>query len=289
MKWSIDDFDVGQSIGTGGFATVFRAINRRTKEHVAIKRSFRSSPSDPNLEWRVQNEISIHSRLRHPNLLSILGCFQDDEYVYIVLEICQGGDLYKYLRRHGTLSEELAVHVIQQLIGALEYIHNHNVIHRDLKLSNILLTGDLQDRTTLVKIGDFGLAVRKEHPDEEHFTLCGTPNYIAPEVAAREAHGYPADLWSIGCLFYSLVVGALPFEGEDRDKTLARIKTGLYDEPEECVMSEHGKDFLRCLLELVSPFECAPDSRVSFTPSPFSSESREASEHPGPACAPTVH
>lgn len=251
MTWTIDDFDIGQKIGSGGFATVFRAINRKTKEHVAIKRSCKSSTTDPNFEGRVTNELQIHHKLKHPNVLPMLGCFADDEYVYFVLEMCQGGDLFKCLRHNGPLREELAVHVIQQLICGLEYIHNHNVVHRDLKLSNILLTGDIQNFNTTVKIADFGLAVRKEHPDEEHFTLCGTPNYIAPEIASREAHGYPADLWSIGCLFYSLVVGAPPFEGEDKDATLARVQTGVYDEPERSVMSNLGRDFVRSLLELV--------------------------------------
>lgn len=257
MTWNIEDFDIGQSIGKGGFATVFRAINRKTKEHVALKRSKRPTPTDPYFEARIANEIRIHSQLKHPNVLPMLGCFQDGDYVYFVLEVCQGGDLHKYLRRHGPLSEELAVHVIQQLIRALEYIHDENVVHRDLKLSNILLTGDIRDRNASVKIADFGLAIRKEHPDEEHFTLCGTPNYIAPEVASCEAHGYPADLWSVGCLFYSLVVGAPPFEGEDRDTTLARVRTGLYEEPEGGVMSELGRDFVRCLLEMVKHLLCA--------------------------------
>ena len=145
-----------------------------------------------------------------------------------------------------------------QLLRALEYIHSKGVVHRDLKLSNILITeaiindGKHLSKRIFVKICDFGLAVRILHPDEEHFTLCGTPNYIAPEIAAqRSSHGYPADLWSIGCLFYSMMVGEPPFEQENIPQTLQAIMAGEFEIPKG-VFSETAIDFLRSLLTLVS-------------------------------------
>jgi len=277
---SIDDYDIGQLLGKGGFACVYRARHRITGENVALKVIAKSIPTsnspsehDTNSIIRVKNEILIHSQLRHRNIVRFMGCFEDDRNIYMILELCNYGNMFQYLRRNGPLSENIAVVVIQQLIVALEYIHEHGVVHRDLKLSNILLAlPDItsrsddncgQDDKAFIKICDFGLAIKKEHPDEEHYTLCGTPNYIAPEIASQHAHGYPADLWSIGCLFYSLVVGSPPFEkekGKDDESahgnvkdTLQRILSGEYHEPVD-KLSQSGMLFLRSLLHLVRPY-----------------------------------
>lgn len=254
---SLDDYDLGQQIGKGGFATVYRARQRSNGKDVAIKVTRKDTITDAAMMDRVKNEIIIHRKMKHRNIVSFLGCFEDDMNVYIVLELC-GGNLFHYLKEYGPLTESQAVTVIQQLICALEYIHCQGIVHRDLKLSNILLTGDDTDagEHICIKVCDFGLAVQKEHPDEEHYTLCGTPNYIAPEVASQRAHGYPADLWSVGCLFYTLVVGAPPFEQGDVKDTLERIISGVYTESDK--ISADGKHFLRSLLHLVSIY-CTVD------------------------------
>ena len=161
------------------------------------------------------------------------------------------------MRLNGTLSEEKAAGVMMQLLLAIEYMHGTGVIHRDLKLSNILLSdiifddtikGDRNRDTIKIKICDFGLAIQLEHPDEEHFTLCGTPNYIAPEVAMQKSYGPPVDLWSVGCLFYSMVVGVPPFERGDVKETLRKIVTGEYEEPSG--LSSDALNFLKSLLDL---------------------------------------
>lgn len=295
---SIDDYDIGQLLGKGGFACVYRARHRISGDNVALKVIAKSiavvattggHDAAVNSINRVKNEILIHSQLRHRNIVRFMGCFEDDHNVYMILELCNYGNMFQFLRRNGPLSETIAVVVIQQLILALEYIHEHGVVHRDLKLSNILLArpdinissnssdSDYENDKSFIKICDFGLAIKKEHPDEEHYTLCGTPNYIAPEIASQHAHGYPADLWSIGCLFYSLVVGTPPFEkekkgsrdedsahGNDVKDTLQRILSGEYHEPVD-KLSPTGVLFLRSLLHLVSEcmhaldaFRCLP-------------------------------
>jgi polo-like kinase 4 len=135
-------------------------------------------------------------------------------------------------------------------------MHNCGIVHRDLKLSNILISSSQNDidnfgsdNKFFVKICDFGLAVEIGHPDEEHYTLCGTPNYIAPEIASQQSHGYPADLWSAGCLFYSMATGALPFDQGGIKDTLQKIVSGIYDKPLH--LSDVALDFMDQLLELV--------------------------------------
>jgi len=246
---SIDAYDLGQYLGRGAFAAVYRARNRKTGQDVAIKICNRPRDEDQGWISRMQNEISIHSKLKHPNIVSLYECFECEHHVYLVLELCEGGNVYQHLR-NGPLNEKLAVFIIQQLASAVDYIQSQNIMHRDLKLSNILLTGDLNDPNTTVKLCDFGLACRKEHPDEEHFTFCGTANYIAPEIVSNNAHDFPADLWSLGCLFYAMVVGDAPFEEENKEEIFKRIKAGSYEVPEG-LMSQSGQHLLRSLLQSV--------------------------------------
>ena len=249
---SIDAYDLGQYLGRGAFAEVFRACNRKTGQDVAIKICHRPKDEDPGWIRRMQNEISIHSKLKHPNIVSLYECFECERHVYLVLELCEGGNIYQHWR-HGPLEEKLAVSIIQQLASAVDYIQSQGIMHRDLKLSNILLTGDLNDPNTTVKLCDFGLACRKEHPDEEHFTFCGTPNYIAPEIVSYNAHDFPADLWSLGCLFYAMVVGDNPFDEKNKEDIYKRIKAGNYEVPQG-LMSPSGQHLLNSLLVSVSLF-----------------------------------
>ena len=263
----LDCFDVGQLLGRGGFASVYRARNRRTGKVCALKIMEKETIRKHKMEDRVVQEVIIHARMRFPGIVRFSGHFEDEENVYMVLELCEGGNLYRLLKQHGPLREREAAKVIKQLLQSLQYMHERGVIHRDLKLSNVLLErpsspslpmakrfpsvaagieekcrqsipfdspthSSTTNRTPLtIKLCDFGLAILLEHPDEEHFTLCGTPNYIAPEVASQRAHGYPADLWSAGCLFHSLVTGAPPFEQGDIKETLQCIVRGEYEEP----------------------------------------------------------
>lgn len=134
----------GQLLGHGGFAKVFRCKNRETGESVAIKVIEKERLSaDPSMIERISNEIRIHSRLSHPNIVEFKTCFQDESSIYIVLEPCSHGNLYRLFKTRTKLSESEVASIMNQLLSALEYLHAQGIVHRDLKLSNIVLNEKL--------------------------------------------------------------------------------------------------------------------------------------------------
>jgi serine/threonine protein kinase len=141
-----------------------------------------------------------------------IDCFEGDDNVYMTLELCPSGSLMDLLRRRKRFTEPEARFFMIQLIGACHYMHGQSVIHRDLKLGNLFL-----DAYMNIKVGDFGLAALIESPGERKKTICGTPNYIAPEVLFDTAsgHSFEVDTWSIGVILYTLVVGRPPFQTKD--------------------------------------------------------------------------
>ena len=192
---------------------------------------------------RVRQEVAIHSRLKHPSILELFTFFEDSNYVYLILELAHNGELHRHLKANQkVMSEPDAALIVQQILSGLLYLHSHNICHRDMSLSNLLLT-----RHGTVKICDFGLATQLGLPDAAtHLTLCGTPNYIAPEVAARSPHGLPIDVWGLGCTLYTLLVGRPPFDQRGVKSTLTQVVIGAYDMPEN--ISHEAQDLIcRCL------------------------------------------
>lgn len=124
------------------------------------------------------------------------------------------------------MNEYEAASIIKQVVSGLLYLHSHHILHRDMSLSNLLLTKDMS-----AKIADFGLATQLARPDEKHMTMCGTPNYISPEVASRASHGLPADVWGLGCMLYTLLVGKPPFDTDGIRSTLTKVVMAEYQIP----------------------------------------------------------
>lgn len=131
---------------------------------------------------------------------------------------------------------------MQQIVDGLKYLHSHNILHRDMKLPNLLVTANMR-----VKIADFGLATQLSRPDEKHMTMCGTPNYISPEVAMRTAHGQPADVWGLGIMMYTLLVGRPPFDTDGVASTLKKVVSSELMIPIN--MSIEARDLLDKLLQ----------------------------------------
>ncbi|VDL98432.1 unnamed protein product [Schistocephalus solidus] len=131
-------------LGRGGFAQVYRAKSVITGQEVAIKMIDKKYMHQYGLAHRVRREVEIHSRLKHPAVLELYTCFEDSNYVYLVLEVCHNGELQAYIRQNGPVSEDVARHYMKQIISGLLYLHSHNILHRDLTLANILLTKDMK-------------------------------------------------------------------------------------------------------------------------------------------------
>ncbi|KAB1281882.1 Serine/threonine-protein kinase PLK4 [Camelus dromedarius] len=238
----IEDFKVGNLLGKGSFAGVYRAESIHTGLEVAIKMIDKKAMCKAGMVQRVQNEVKIHCQLKHPSILELYNYFEDNNYVYLVLEMCHNGEMNRYLKnRRKPFSENEARHFMHQIITGMLYLHSHGILHRDLTLSNLLLTRNMN-----IKIADFGLATQLKMPHEKHYTLCGTPNYISPEIATRSAHGLESDIWSLGCMFYTLLIGRPPFDTDTVKNTLNKVVLADYEMP--TFLSREAKDLIHQLL-----------------------------------------
>lgn len=152
------------------------------------------------------------------------------------------------IKRRKRLTEPEAAFFMQQLMEAVQYLHKNCVIHRDLKLGNLFL-----DRNLGIKVGDFGLATKLEHADEKRKTICGTPNYIAPEVIqgdkASRGHSFEVDIWSMGVILFTVLVGKPPYEAKDVKATYQRIINNEYSFPSHVDVSEKAKDLIVSMLQ----------------------------------------
>ncbi|XP_035682855.1 serine/threonine-protein kinase PLK4-like [Branchiostoma floridae] len=239
---NIEDYHVLNLLGRGGFACVYRARSISTGLEVGIKMIDKKLMQAAGMVTRVRNEVEIHCQLKHPAVLELYTCFEDSNYVYLVLEMCHNGELGSFLKKQGkVLTEEEARNFMRQIIEGLLYLHSHGIVHRDMTLSNLLLT-----RTMDVKIADFGLATRLKVPNEKHFTMCGTPNFISPEVVTRKAHGLETDVWSLGCMLYTFLTGSPPFDTDQVRSTLNKVVLGDYHLPQH--LSAPGRDLITALL-----------------------------------------
>jgi polo-like kinase 1 len=189
---------------------------------------------------KLLSEIKIHRGLVHPNIVKFEHVFEDNENVYILLEMCTNQTLNDLCKRRKRLTEFEAQYYIYQIVGALKYLQKNRVIHRDLKLGNLFLNDKLE-----IKLGDFGLAAKLDFDNEKRHTVCGTPNYLAPEVLSNKSgHGYEVDVWSLGVVLYALVIGRPPFETPEVKMTYEKIKKVIYQFPEAVPLSDNVKNLI---------------------------------------------
>ncbi|XP_069313042.1 aurora kinase C-like [Eulemur rufifrons] len=215
-RFTIDEFDIGPPLGKGKFGNVYLARLKENHFTVALKVLFKSQIEKEGLEHQLRREIKMHWRLQHPNILRLYNYFHDAHRVYLILEYAPRGELYTELQKSQKLDEQRTATIIEDLADALTYCHDKKVIHRDIKPENLLLgfRGE-------VKIADFGWSVHT--PSLRRNTVCGTLDYLPPEMIEGRTYAAKVDLWCIGVLCYELLVGSPPFESASHDETYRRI------------------------------------------------------------------
>uniref|UniRef100_A0A672LF07 non-specific serine/threonine protein kinase n=2 Tax=Sinocyclocheilus grahami TaxID=75366 RepID=A0A672LF07_SINGR len=198
----------------------------QTHTHVAIKSIRKEKIRDEQDLMHIRREIEIMSSLAHPHIISIHEVFENKEKIVIVMEYASKGDLYDYICDKQRVSESQARHFFRQIVSAVHYCHRNGIVHRDLKLENILL-----DDNGNIKIADFGLS-NLYQGDKFLQTYCGSPLYASPEIVnGRPYRGPEVDSWSLGVLLYTLVHGAMPFDGQDHKNLVQQISTGNFRKP----------------------------------------------------------
>ena len=239
-------YSKGRLLGKGGFAKCYEFRNLETQQITAAKVIAKSSLVKSRAKQKLISEIKIHKALHHQNIVGFEHYFEDSENVYLLLEICNNQSLNELLKRRKVLTELEVQCYTAQILRALKYLHSHRIIHRDLKLGNLFLSEKME-----IKVGDFGLATKLEFDGERKRTVCGTPNYIAPEILDGKAgHSYEVDIWSLGVIIYTLIIGRPPFETSNVKETYKKIKMNNYSFPERAIISEPAKQLIQDILVL---------------------------------------
>ncbi|GJD07320.1 Serine/threonine-protein kinase plk-2 [Galdieria sulphuraria] len=238
-------FEKGRLLGKGGFAKVYQLTDIHTHQKYAGKIIPKNAIRKESAKQKLISEIRIHRELRHRHIVKFESCFEDQENVYIVLELCPNGSIMDMVRQRGRLTEYETRYFMIQILDAIRYMHREClVIHRDLKLGNFFLDENME-----VKIGDFGLAAQLSSDKERKRTICGTPNYIAPEIlSGKQGHSFEVDIWSTGVVFYTMLVGKPPFETSDVKSTYKRIKENIYSIPESLDLSTSAIELIGSIL-----------------------------------------
>lgn len=198
-------------------------VKLSTKERFACKVLSKVLIRDPEFNGLVQNEISIHRKLKHQHVVEFLKSFEDDKLIYMIQALCSNHSLRDLHKARGVVSLAECRYFISQILKGAQYIHGKKYIHRDLKLTNILIDKNMQ-----MKICDFGLAIHLNDPRLDTRVICGTTNYLAPEVVSRKGFACVSDVWAIGVITFVLMFGYKPFEECDAYATHQRILRADY-------------------------------------------------------------
>lgn len=221
----VGPYRLEKTLGKGQTGLVKLGIHCSTGQKVAIKIVNREKLSESVL-MKVEREIAILKLIEHPHVLKLHDVYENNKYLYLVLEHVSGGELFDYLVKKGRLTPKEARKFFRQIISALDFCHSHSICHRDLKPENLLL-----DERNNIRIADFGMA-SLQVGDSLLETSCGSPHYACPEVIRGEKYdGRRADVWSCGVILFALLVGALPFDHDNLRQLLEKVKSGVFHMP----------------------------------------------------------
>jgi serine/threonine protein kinase len=241
-KATTDFYGFGKVLGQGSFGKVRLAWHRLAGAKVAIK-SYEKSKIKDAAQWkRVQQEIRLMERLNHPFIVRLLETIENSKRIHIVMEYAGGGNLCNYVKARRRLPESEARKIFLQVLLAVEYMHSLGIIHRDIKLENVLF-----DSARDMKLVDFGFSVACRDPTKRLKVFCGTPSYMAPEIVQRKEYlGRPVDIWSLGVLLYACLCGCFPFVAKTYPELYKRIAAAQVRFPDH--VSNAARDLIRRML-----------------------------------------
>ena len=239
-KVKLSDFEKLQTVGLGSFGRV-RLCRYKKNDKVYVMKILKKMEIIKQKQVdHVFSEFNILSVLNHPFIVQLVGFnFDDPKYLYFIIEYVQGGELFTLLRSRGSFPLEQAKFYTAHIITIFEYLHGKNIIYRDLKPENILI-----NKNGYLKLTDFGFA--KYLNNEKTYTLCGTPEYLAPEIILNKGHGKPVDWWTMGILLYEMLVGIDPFSDDDPMQIYQKIIKGKINFPKD--FDKNAKSLIKHLL-----------------------------------------
>uniref|UniRef100_A0A914WKZ2 non-specific serine/threonine protein kinase n=1 Tax=Plectus sambesii TaxID=2011161 RepID=A0A914WKZ2_9BILA len=256
-----DDFETIRLVSNGAYGAVYLVRHRETRQRFALKKMSKQSLMLRNQIDQVYAERDILTFTDNPFVVSFYGSFETKHHLCMLMEYVEGGDCAALLKNAGTLPADLTRLYIAETVLAIEYLHSYGIVHRDMKPDNLLITAmghikltdfglskiGLMNRTTLVYEGGLDVADTQQFKDKQ---LCGTPEYIAPEVILRQGYGKPVDWWALGVILYEFLVGIVPFIGNTPEELFANvISEDIVFPTDEEAMSEEAEDLVRHLLE----------------------------------------
>ncbi|KAM0787260.1 hypothetical protein ACM66B_006495 [Microbotryomycetes sp. NB124-2] len=243
-------YKTGRTLGSGTYASVKEAVHIETGRHFAVK--VINKRLMEGREHMIRNEIQVLKKVSqgHPNIVTLWDYFETANNLYLVTDLCLGGELFDRICAKQYFREQDAAKLVETTTSAVAYLHDNGIVHRDLKPENLLFRSKDDDSDLL--IADFGLSkIIDDSTYSALNTTCGTPGYMAPEIFKKQGHGKPVDMWAIGVITYFLLCGYTPFDRDNQNEEIQAICTADYAfEPEEYwqEVSEAARDFIRkCL------------------------------------------
>ena len=238
----LDDFQIMKVLGRGSFGKVCLVQYKKTKEYFAMKSLKKDVLLDQDQVESTILEKKILQTLDHPFLVGMVFCFQTEERIYFIMPFIRGGELFQHLRTEKFFKEDKVRFYAASIGIALDYLHNHGIIYRDIKPENILIGED-----GYLKLIDFGMA-KMVKGNEKATSFCGTPEYLAPEIITGEGHNKGADWWSFGILIFEMLCGIPPFYCENTERMYELITNAELRFPKRIPLSDNAKDLIKKLL-----------------------------------------
>ncbi|RNA10236.1 serine threonine- kinase 33-like [Brachionus plicatilis] len=218
-------YELGQKLGQGSFGVVYEIRNKETDEKFAIKIITKEKTGKTAISF--ENEVNIMKSVTHKNLIKLEEVFETKKKLYLITELCEAGELAKWLKKQKPIKEDHARIIMRQIVEAISYLHKNDIVHRDLKLENILIKEfDADSENFLIKITDFGLSSQRDSVGTESMfeDYCGTPLYMAPEIIDNNPYSQLCDVWALGIIMFFILTSHSPFSAENESKLREQIR-----------------------------------------------------------------